>query len=102
MEPEEGAGQDDDEAEIVRGYCAAVRSALTDDGLPPLTAPGLKLHERLSRIAASLDHVAALAGELPGGLKRLRHLLRRGWRRRPACGRRCGRPTSGSSVSPGC
>ena len=101
-EPEEGAGQDDDEAEIVRGYCAAVRSALTDDGLPPLTAPGLKLHERLSRIAASLDHVAALAGDLPGGLKRLRHLLRRGWRRRPACGRRCGRPTSGSSVSPGC
>ena len=77
-EQEEGAGQDDDEAEIVRGYCAAVRSALTDDGLPPLTAPGLKLHQRLSRIAASLDHVAALAGELPGGLKRLRHLLRRG------------------------
>ena len=27
----------------IRGYCAAVRSALTDDGRPPLEAPGLKL-----------------------------------------------------------
>lgn len=26
---------DDEEAEIVRGYCAAVRAALTDDGWPP-------------------------------------------------------------------
>jgi hypothetical protein len=74
----EESGQDDEEAEIVRGYCAAVRAALTDDGLPPLAAAGLRLHERLSRIAASLDRVAALAGELPGGLKRLQHLLRRG------------------------
>jgi hypothetical protein len=73
-----GAEPDDEEAEIVRGYCAAVRSALTDDGLPPLAASGLKLHDRLGRIAASLDRVAALAGALPGGLKRLRHLLRRG------------------------
>ena len=62
----------------MRGYCAAVRAALTDDGLPPLAASGLKLHDRLSRIAASLDHVAALAGSLPGGLKRLQQLLRRG------------------------
>ena len=53
-------------------------AALTDDGLPPLAASGLKLHERLSQIAASLDQVAALAGGLPGGLKRLRQLLRRG------------------------
>ena len=65
-------------AEVVRGYCAAVRAALTDDGLPPLAAAGLKLHDRLSRIAASLDHVASLAGGLPGGLSRLRQLLRRG------------------------
>ena len=62
----------------MRGYCAAVRAALTDDGLPPLAASGLKLHDRLSRIAASLDHVAAKAGDLPGGLNRLRQLLRRG------------------------
>ena len=71
-------GEDDAEAEIVRGYCAAVRAALTDDGLPPLAASGLKLHDRLGRIAASLDHVAAAAGCLPGGLVRLRQLLRRG------------------------
>ena len=71
-------GEDDAEAEIVRGYCAAVRAALTDDGLPPLAASGLKLHDRLSRIAASLDRVAAKAGALPGGLFRLRQLLRRG------------------------
>jgi hypothetical protein len=70
--------EDDEEAEIVHGYCAAVRAALTDDGLPPLSASGLKLHDRLSRIAASLDHVAARAGNLPGGLKRLQQLLRRG------------------------
>jgi len=66
------------EAEVVRDYCVAVRSALTDDGRPPLAASGLKLHERLSSIAASLDRVAAKAGRLPGGLASLRRLLRRG------------------------
>ena len=59
-------GEDDAEAEVVRGYCAAVRAALTDDGLPPLAASGLKLHDRLSRIAASLDRVAARRGTCPG------------------------------------
>jgi Transposase, Mutator family len=71
-------GDDDGEAEIVRGYCAAVRSSLTDDGRPPLSAPGLKLHERLGQIAASLDRIAAQAGPLCGGLKRLRQLLGKG------------------------
>ena len=66
------------EAELVRDYCAAVRAALTDDGLPPLSATGLKLQDRLSRIAASLDHLVATAGTLPGGLNRLQQLLRRG------------------------
>jgi len=70
--------EDDEEAEVVRGSCAAVRSALTDDGLPPLAASGLKRHDRLVRIAASLDRVAARAGSLPGGLKRLRQFLGRG------------------------
>jgi hypothetical protein len=74
----EEAGEDDVEAEIVRGYCAAVRAALTDDGLPPLAASGLKLHDRLEKVAASLDRVAGQAGALPGGLKKLRQLLRRG------------------------
>jgi cob(I)alamin adenosyltransferase len=69
---------DDVEAEIVRGYCVAVRSALTDDGRPPLAAAGLKLQERLTAIAASLDRVAAQIGVLPGGLPKLRSLLQRG------------------------
>jgi hypothetical protein len=46
------------EAEVIRGYCSAVRSALTDDGQPPLAASGLKLHDRLSAISQSLERVA--------------------------------------------
>ena len=55
-------GRDDPEAEASRGYCVAVRSALTDDGRPPLEAPGLKLQGRLSAIARSLDRVARKRG----------------------------------------
>ena len=51
------AGRRDPEAEVVRGYCAAVRSALTDDGRPPLDASGLKLHDRLTAITSSLERV---------------------------------------------
>jgi hypothetical protein len=50
-------GRSDPEAEGMRGYCAAVRSALTDDGRPPLEASGLKLHDRLTAITASLERV---------------------------------------------
>jgi hypothetical protein len=50
-------GRSDSQAEVVRGYCAAVRSALTDDGRPPLDASGLKLHDRLTAIAASIERV---------------------------------------------
>jgi hypothetical protein len=49
--------KDDEEAQVIRGYCLAVRSALTDDGQPPLEAPGLRLHERLTAIATSLSAV---------------------------------------------
>lgn len=55
-------GRDDPEAEAVRGYCAAVRSALTDDGRAPLEAPGLKLRDRLAKIAKSLDQVSGKRG----------------------------------------
>ncbi len=55
-------GRDDAEAEAARGYCAAVRSALTDDGRPPLEASGLKLEGRLRAVAASLDRVEAKGG----------------------------------------
>lgn len=51
-------GRTDEEAEGIRGYCLAVRSALTDDGRPPLSASGLKLHERVAQIAASLARIA--------------------------------------------
>ncbi len=54
--------RDDAEAEAVRGYCAAVRSAITDDGRPPLAASGLKLKDRLEAVATSLDRVAAKRG----------------------------------------
>lgn len=50
-------GRSDREAEVVRGYCAAVRSALTDDGRPPLAAAGLQLYDRLNAIAQSLERV---------------------------------------------
>src|SRR5262249_36011657 len=36
-------GREDAAAEGVRGYCAAVGSALTDDGPPPLAGAGLGL-----------------------------------------------------------
>jgi hypothetical protein len=51
-------GQDDPPAEGARGYCAAVRSAITDDGRPPLAASGLRLKARLEAVADSLDRVA--------------------------------------------
>jgi hypothetical protein len=55
-------GRQDAEAEVIRGYCAAVRSALTDDGRPPLEASGLKLADRLAKLAESLDRVAVRRG----------------------------------------
>jgi hypothetical protein len=48
----------DAEAEAIRGYCLVVRSALTDDGRPPLETPGLKLHARITAIIASLTRVS--------------------------------------------
>jgi hypothetical protein len=55
-------GRGDGEARDIRGYCAAVRSALTDDGRPPLEASGLKLQGRLTAIAESLGRVARKRG----------------------------------------
>jgi hypothetical protein len=55
-------GGDGPEAEAVRGYCAAVRSAITDDGRPPLAASGLQLERRLVAVMASLDRAATKGG----------------------------------------
>lgn len=58
-------GRDDPKAQAIRGYCAAVRSALTDDGRPPLSAPGLVLKGRLEAVAESLDRVEGKGGSRP-------------------------------------
>jgi hypothetical protein len=52
----------DDEAEAMRDYCLAVRSALTDDGRPPLCADGLRLHDRLQQIHDSIQRVEGKKG----------------------------------------
>lgn len=52
----------DVQAEAARDYCVAIRSALTDDGRPPLCASGLKLHARLTEIQGSLERVAEKGG----------------------------------------
>ena len=59
---EKQAKQGDPEAEAVLGYCQAVRAAITDDGLPPLDAAGLKLHDRLEAIRASVSRVQQKGG----------------------------------------
>src|SRR5689334_13743324 len=54
--------RDDVGSQVVRGYCAAVRSALTEDGRAPLAASGLALKGRLTKVAASLERATAKGG----------------------------------------
>jgi hypothetical protein len=65
----------DPEAEVIRGYCAAVRGALSDSGHPPLDPGGLHRQQRLAAITASLDRVTAKGGTAP--LSRLQQALQR-------------------------
>ena len=65
IRPLERAVEGGEEAEIVQGYCAAVRSALSDDGRSPVEAGGLKLEARLSAVSHSLDRVAEKRGGSP-------------------------------------
>jgi hypothetical protein len=51
------ASREDSTAGVIRAYCGAVRSALTDAGHPPLHLPGLPLHDRLQAIQQSLERV---------------------------------------------
>jgi hypothetical protein len=55
-------GRTDREAQAVQGFCSAVRSAITDDGRPPLQASGLKLQGRLSAISGGLNRVRKKGG----------------------------------------
>ena len=55
---------DDAMSEVIEGYCQAVRSALTDDGRPPLDAAGLRLHQRLQAIEQSLEQLEQKGGSL--------------------------------------
>jgi hypothetical protein len=68
---------EDEQSQAMRSYCLAVRSALTDDGHPPLCASGLKLHDRLTQISASLTRVEEKRGELHPVLNALHRLLTR-------------------------
>lgn len=62
-EMERGADQEDTpETQATKAYCQAVRSAITDDGHPPLSAPGLTLRARLLAITASLERVQEKGG----------------------------------------
>ena len=45
------------ENDAIRGYCLAVRAALTDDGRSPLHPSGLKLHDRVTLVSDSLARV---------------------------------------------
>jgi hypothetical protein len=90
-------GREDEESAAVRGYCLAVRSALTDDGRPPLAASGLKLHERLGAIHDSIGRVAEKGGcrnRSPAWTP----CSPAGWAPPPRRGRPCGSPTAGSTA----
>jgi len=93
-------GRDDPEAEAVRGYCLAVRGALSDEGHPPLDAPGLALRERVEAIHASIERVALKRGACRGRWSASMRSSRRAWRRPPPSGRICGRPMPGSGTRP--
>ncbi|GHO64940.1 hypothetical protein KSC_104230 [Ktedonobacter sp. SOSP1-52] len=55
-------GRTDEEAQVIHDYCLGVRASLTDDGMPPLSASGLRLQQRLQAISESLDRVAQKGG----------------------------------------
>ena len=89
-------GRDDPEATAMRGYCLAVRSALTDDGRPPLCASGLRLHDRLTAIHASLGRVAERGGSPPCSPASSASSTAVS-RRPPTAGRPSAPPTAGST-----
>jgi hypothetical protein len=84
----------DPAAQATRAYCLAVRSALTDDGYPPLCAAGLRLYDRLQAIDASILRIADPAGS-PPSCSTCMPSSRGGLPPRPPSGRRFAPPTAG-------
>jgi hypothetical protein len=81
-------------AQATRAYCLAVRSALTDDGYPPLCAAGLRLYDRLQAIDASILRIADPVGS-PPSCAACRRCSHGGSPPRPPSGRRFALPTAG-------
>lgn len=67
-EIERNAPQEGEEAAIIAGYTAAVRTALDDEGRTPLAAPGVRLRKSLTKISASIRKVEKKGG--PAGRSR--------------------------------
>ena len=53
------------ENDAIRGYCLAVRAAVTDDGRSPLKAAGLRLYERVTQVSDSIARVQGKKDRLP-------------------------------------
>ena len=77
VRPIERAVEDrtDPQAEVIRGYCAAIRGALGDSGHPPLEPGGLHLQQRLSPLPPASTGWPKRGGPAP--LSRLQQALRR-------------------------
>ena len=58
----------DPQARVLLNYALTVRSALTDDGRPPLVASGLRLQERIQHIHDSLERLEETP-QKKGGVK---------------------------------
>lgn len=89
--------REDVEATAIRGYCLAVRSALTDDGRAPLCASGLQLHDRLAAIPASIARVAGKGGACPKSSGSCTGSSTRASAPRRTSGRPSAAPTAGST-----
>jgi hypothetical protein len=51
-----------EESEVARGYIAAVRSLLLEDGNPPLDLPGMRIYQNAKAIQASLEQCLSKKG----------------------------------------
>ncbi len=67
------AHKQDDEAQITRNYCLAVREVMRDDGKYPLEPAGITLYQKFEQIDASLER--AIKQRASAKLQRLRTIL---------------------------